>query len=379
MSGCLRRWSPHWILESWKTTRLLHSIDKIVLTNIVNRTAKMHKETVLQDSLSGIQSHINSKKAACQQSLLQQCGYEAALRALTENGVASTSCMSIALFEETSELWKKIANEKDLCWRITITQSSLMDNLNEISASASGKPGATGKRLQKVNPGDTEASLSGRVSVAFCGMMEEAGLYPFFTFNWCPYMMLLTGHTTSSSPTHKSIPRMAQCDPNAKVGSYSDGMSPDMIDLYPTPADGVFCRGNVWGRGWLLGNVTGYLGFCRVTCAHTHQNLHLHLWAQVFVGMGSGFMKTCGYPNLHRGMPSEMTNKPHKGSASVHQHCCATLQGSESHGNGNQGAEHAPQSFNGIMWVASSHAWLNHTDHIKVGLVCKERSMGEGQ
>ena len=58
-----------------------------------------------------------------------------------------------------------------------------MDNLNEISASASGKPGATGKRLQKVNPGDTEASLSGRVSVAFCGMMEEAGLYPFFTFN----------------------------------------------------------------------------------------------------------------------------------------------------------------------------------------------------
>ena len=71
---------------------------------LVSTAHKTHKETVLQDSLSGIQSHINSKKAACQQSLLQQCGYEAALRALTENGVASTSCMSIALFEETSEL-----------------------------------------------------------------------------------------------------------------------------------------------------------------------------------------------------------------------------------------------------------------------------------
>ena len=60
-----------------------------------------------------------------------------------------------------------------------------MDKLSEISASASGKPGATGKKLQKVNPGDIEASSSGRVSVAFHGMTEEleAGLYPFFAFN----------------------------------------------------------------------------------------------------------------------------------------------------------------------------------------------------
>ena len=59
------------------------------------------------------------------------------------------------------------------------------------------------------------------------------------------------------------------------------------------------------------------LGFSRVTCACTHQNPHLHLWAWVFMGMGSGFMKTHGYPNLHRGLPPEMMNKPHKGSASV--------------------------------------------------------------
>lgn len=152
---------------------------------LVSTAHKTRKETVLQDSLSGIQSRIDIEKAARQQSLLHQREYEAALRALTENGAAGTSRMSIALFEETSQLRKKIANEKDLRRRITITQSSLMDELSEISASASGKPGTTGKKLRKVNPGDIEASSSGRVSAAFHGTTEEleAGLYPFFAFN----------------------------------------------------------------------------------------------------------------------------------------------------------------------------------------------------
>lgn len=150
---------------------------------LVYTAHKTRKETVLQDSLSGVQSRIDGEKAARQQSLLQQRGYEVTLRALTENGAAGTSHMSIALFEETSELRKKIANEKDLHRRITITQSLLTDELSEISASASGKPGATGKRLRKVNSGVIEASSSGRVSAAFHEMTEEAGLYPFFAFN----------------------------------------------------------------------------------------------------------------------------------------------------------------------------------------------------
>jgi hypothetical protein len=150
---------------------------------LVYTAHKTRKETVLQDSLSGVQSRIDGEKAARQQSLLQQRGYEVTLRALTENGAAGTSHMSIALFEETSELRKKIANEKDLRRRITITQSLLTDELSEISASASGKPGATGKRLRKVNSGVIEASSSGRVSAAFHEMTEEAGLYPFFAFN----------------------------------------------------------------------------------------------------------------------------------------------------------------------------------------------------
>jgi len=47
-------------------------------------------------------------------------------------------------------------------------------------------------------------------------------------------------------------------------------------------------------------------------------------------------------------MPPEMTNEPRKGSASVNRHCCAALRGLESWGNGNRGAEHAPQCS--TMW-----------------------------
>jgi len=96
------------------------------------------------------------------------------------------------------------------------------------------------------------------------------------------------------------------------------------------------------------------LGFSRVTHARTRQNPYPRPRAQVFAGTGSGFTKTWGYPNPRRGMPPEMTNKPRKGSASVNRHCHATLRGSESHGNGNRGAEHAPQCFNGVV-VVSNH------------------------
>ena len=43
------------------------------------------------------------------------------------------------------------------------------------------------------------------------------------------------------------------------------------------------------------------------------------------MGMGQGFTKTHGYPNLCEVVPSEITNEPHKGSASVNGHCCANL------------------------------------------------------
>ena len=68
---------------------------------LVSTAHKTCKKTVLQDSLSGIQSRIDIKKAACQQSLLHQCEYEAALRALTENGAAGTSYISTALMWST--------------------------------------------------------------------------------------------------------------------------------------------------------------------------------------------------------------------------------------------------------------------------------------
>ena len=81
----------------------------------------------------------------------------------------------------------------------------------------------------------------------------------------------------------------------------------------------------------LYGMSQATLRFSRVTHTCTHQNLHLHLQAWVFMGMGPGFTKTHGNSNPHGVMPSEMTNEPHKGSASVNGHCHAALQGSESH------------------------------------------------
>ena len=69
------------------------------------------------------------------------------------------------------------------------------------------------------------------------------------------------------------------------------------------------------------------LGFSRVTRTHTRQNPYLRPWARVFMGTGQGFTKTHGYPNLREVVPSEMTNEPRKGSASVNGHCHANLAG----------------------------------------------------
>ena len=67
------------------------------------------------------------------------------------------------------------------------------------------------------------------------------------------------------------------------------------------------------------------LGFSRVTCTHTCQNPYPRPWARVFMGTGQGFTKTHGYPNPREVVPSEMTNEPRKGSASVNGHCRANL------------------------------------------------------
>lgn len=91
--------------------------------------------------------------------------------------------MSIALFEEHSQLHKKIDYEKDLRRRSTITQTSLTAELSELSASASGKPGGRlAKRLPlaKVISEDIEASSSGKVlSTAFVHGLS----LPFFQEN----------------------------------------------------------------------------------------------------------------------------------------------------------------------------------------------------
>jgi len=119
------------------------------------------------------------------------------------------------------------------------------------------------------------------------------------------------------------------------------------------------------------------LGFSRVTRARTRQNLYPRPRARVFAGMGSGFMKTRGYPNPHRGMPPEMTNKPRKGSASVNRHCRATLRGSESQGmvTGAQGM----QRFDGIVLCGGEqlrHACDSLALTVFKALVCEVGSIG---
>src|SRR5271156_1647300 len=127
---------------------------------------KTRKETVMQDSLTSIQTHIDREKVTCQQSLLHQREYEESLKSLTDNGCKLTH--EHCTVEETSQHRKKIDDEKDLRRRSAITWNALADELSEVSASASGKPTAgVAKKLQVVIPEEVEASSSGRVSVAF--------------------------------------------------------------------------------------------------------------------------------------------------------------------------------------------------------------------
>jgi hypothetical protein len=171
-----------------KQTNLFHQQNR-ANQRLISTAHKTRKETVMKESLSSVQCHVEDEKTARQQSLLRQREYEASLKALTENG-SGKSRMNIALFEETSHLRRKIDNEKDLRRRSTITQSSLTADLSELTASASGNPGssiANLKRISKLTPSeDIEASSSGRVSAAFVlrGVTDTLapGLFSFLAF-----------------------------------------------------------------------------------------------------------------------------------------------------------------------------------------------------
>ena len=156
-----------------KQTSLFHQQNR-ANQRLLSTARKTRKEAVLKDNLSSVESRINDEKAAHQLSLLRQREYAASLKTLNESG-SGNSRMSIARFEEGSQLQKKIDYEKDLRRRSTITQTSLIAELNELSASASGKPlPGTGvakklptRRVVISEENELEASSSGRVSAAF--------------------------------------------------------------------------------------------------------------------------------------------------------------------------------------------------------------------
>lgn len=182
-----------------KQTSLFHQQNR-ANQRLMTTARKTRKESIMQDSLTRIQTRVDSEKVTRQQSLIRQREYEESLKSLTDNG-AEHSRMSMALFEETSQLRMKINNEKDLRRRSAITRNLLADELSEVSASASGKPTAgVAKRLEVVIPEEVEASSSGRVSVAFAqvefsrrgaqvGSREEAEGYSDGTFS-----LVLTHH-----------------------------------------------------------------------------------------------------------------------------------------------------------------------------------------
>ena len=106
-----------------KQTSLFHQQNR-ANQRLLSTARKTHKEAVLKDNLSSVESRINDEKAARQLSLLRQREYAASLKTLNESG-SGNSRMSIARFEEGSQLQKKIDYEKDLRRRSTITQTSL--------------------------------------------------------------------------------------------------------------------------------------------------------------------------------------------------------------------------------------------------------------
>lgn len=168
-----------------KQSNLFHQQNR-ANQRLLSTARKTRKETVLQDSLSSVQSRVNDEKAARQQSLLRQRKFAASLKTLNDG--SGNSHMSLALFEEGSQLQKKIDYEKNLRRRSTITQTSLMAELSELSASPSGKPNTSvTNRLPKarVVSENIEASSSGRVSAALVRALSDApapgpGLSPPF-------------------------------------------------------------------------------------------------------------------------------------------------------------------------------------------------------
>lgn len=85
-----------------KQTSLFHQQNR-ANQRLMTTARKTRKESIMQDSLTRIQTRVDSEKVTRQQSLIRQREYEESLKSLTDNG-AEHSRMSMALFEETSQL-----------------------------------------------------------------------------------------------------------------------------------------------------------------------------------------------------------------------------------------------------------------------------------
>ena len=141
-----------------------------------------HKTRKVAEILSGtasLNTCIEEEKEFCHRSLNQQHNYKETLKQLLGKGTGSH--MSIDLYDKTSTLRGKIANEKEKQHKSNTVQKVLLREKEEVTASATRKPAASSSRASshlpfKPQPMVPEASSSGRVLAAACGTHSSDSL-----------------------------------------------------------------------------------------------------------------------------------------------------------------------------------------------------------
>ena len=132
----------------------------------------------IQGSTASLNARIEEEKEFRHRSLNEQRGYEGTLKQLSGEGLGSR--MGIELYDKSSMLRGKIADEKEKRRKSHTIQTLLSQKKDEVIASATGKPTANRTRAPtrlpfKQRPMLTEASSSGRVLAAGSSERTSSG------------------------------------------------------------------------------------------------------------------------------------------------------------------------------------------------------------
>jgi len=145
-----------------------------------NAVARKTREVAeILSGTASLNARIEEEKEFRHRSLNQQRNYEETLKQLSGEGTGSH--MSIDLYDKTSTLRGKIADEKEKRRKSNTVQKVLLQEKEEVTASATGKPAASSSRASsrlpfKPQPMVPEASSSGRVLAAASGTRSSDSL-----------------------------------------------------------------------------------------------------------------------------------------------------------------------------------------------------------